>query len=115
VKIVVATDGGLDGDTAAHFAHCSHFVVFEEQDGSIKNTEIVENPYFQKHVPGAIPKFVGSLGADVLITNGIGPSAVALFGKMNIKVLYGASGKTKDLVDCYLKGKLEKNENSCNH
>ncbi|MFH1393834.1 MAG: NifB/NifX family molybdenum-iron cluster-binding protein [Candidatus Micrarchaeota archaeon] len=115
MKIVVATEGGLDGNAATHFAHCSHFVVFEEEDGRMKNTEIVENPYFKEHIPGVIPKFVKSLGADVLITDGIGPSAIALFGKMNIEVLYGVKGKARDLAERYLEGKLKPNENSCNH
>ena len=115
MNIVVATEGGLDGNAATHFAHCSHFVVFGEQDGKIKNTEVVENPYFKEHIPGVIPKFVKSLGANVLITDGIGPSAINLFGEMNIEVVYGVKGKAKDLVNHYLEGKLKLNENSCNH
>ncbi|MBN1169655.1 NifB/NifX family molybdenum-iron cluster-binding protein [Candidatus Micrarchaeota archaeon] len=115
MKIVVATEGGADGNAAAHFAHCSNFVVFEIEDGKIKNTEIVKNPYCEKHVPGAIPEFVRSLGANVLITDGIGPSAIALFGKMDIEVVYGAKGDITGLVDRYLKRTLKTNENSCNH
>ncbi len=115
MKIVVATEGGLEGKAATHFAHCSHFVVFEVESGKVKNTEVVGNPYFEKHVPGAIPEYVKSLGADVLITDGIGPTAIELFGKMGIEVVYGAKGKTNDLIGRYLEGKLKTDENSCAH
>jgi len=115
MKIIVATEGGLKGKAASHFAHCTHFVVFNTADKKIESTEAVENPYFKKHVPGAIPKFVESLGADVLITEGIGPMAVKLFGKMNIEVIYGIKGNANDLVKHYLEGELEPDENACNH
>ena len=115
MKVVVATEGGLEGKAATHFAHCSHFVVFEVEGDKVKNTEIVENPYFKKHVPGAIPEFVQSLGAKVLVTDGIGPMAIELFGKMDIEVLHGVNGKVSDLIERYLKGKLKPDENPCNH
>jgi predicted Fe-Mo cluster-binding NifX family protein len=115
MKIAVATEGGLEGKAATHFAHCSHFVVFEVEGGKVKDTKIAENPYFEKHVPGAIPEYVKSLGANVLITDGIGPTAIRLFGKMGIEVVYGVKGKTNELITKYLEGKLKTDENSCVH
>jgi predicted Fe-Mo cluster-binding NifX family protein len=115
MKIVVATDGGPEGKAAAHFAHCSHFVVFHVEESKVKSTNAVENPYLGKHIPAAIPEFVKSLGANVLITGGIGPMAIALLGKMGIEVVYGAEGKATDLVAGYLKGKTKPNENPCDH
>jgi len=115
MRIIVAADGGPEGKAAAHFAHCSHFVVFEVEGNEVKNTEAVENPYLGRHVPAAIPEFVKSLGADILITGGIGPRAIELLGKMDIEVLYGAEGKPEGLVAGYLEGKTKQSKNPCNH
>jgi predicted Fe-Mo cluster-binding NifX family protein len=115
MKIAVASDGGAEGNAASHFAHCSHFVVFEVEGGKVGNAAAMENPYKEKHVPGAIPEYVKSLGASVLITGGIGPSAIQLFGKMGIEVICGARGKVSELVVDYLEGKLKADENSCAH
>jgi len=115
MEIAVATDGGLDGNAAAHFAHCSDFVVFEVENGEAKKSNAVKNPYSHGHVPGEIPKFVKSLGASLLITNGIGPSAIKFFEELEIEVIYGVTGNAAELVDLYLHGKLKPNANSCKH
>ena len=115
MKIVIASEGGLKGKAASHFAHCSHFVVFDIEEGKVKSSRAVENPYSGKHVPGAIPEFVKSLGADVLMTSGIGPMAVGLLKKMDIEVLTGVEGHVDGLVERYLKGQLKPEENPCDH
>ncbi len=115
MKIAVAASGGADGTSAAHFAHCSDFVVFEVENGQIKNSEAVKNPYSNGHVPGEIPRFVKSLGASLLITGGIGPSAITFFEELEVDVIYGVNGKAAELVELYLQGKLKPNENSCKH
>jgi predicted Fe-Mo cluster-binding NifX family protein len=115
MKIVVAVEGGADGYAATHFAHCSHFIVFEEKNGKITNAQTFENPYFKEHVPGAIPKFVKSLDADVLITDGIGRMAINLFADMGIKVIFGNKGKARELAEQYIKQKLESKGKPCDH
>jgi predicted Fe-Mo cluster-binding NifX family protein len=55
------------------------------------------------------------LGAEVLITDGIGPMAVELLKKMNIKVMSGVKGNVKEITNQYLNGKLKTNENPCDH
>ena len=112
MRIVVATE---DGKAASHFGHCSQFIVYETENGKVKSTEVVDNPYYKNHVAGEIPKFVESLKADILIVDGIGKKAIALLEKMDIEVLSGNQGKAENLVDDYIKGKIRTNRNPCNH
>lgn len=115
MKVIIASENGLEGKTSTHFAHCTEFIIFEIKENKITNTKIEKNPYFQNHVPGAIPEFVKSLGADVLITDGIGPTAIELLGKMKIKVIFGEKGTPKKVIEDFLKGKLKENTNPCDH
>jgi predicted Fe-Mo cluster-binding NifX family protein len=114
MKIAVAVEG-KEEKAASHFAHCSHFVVFDIDGDEISKRQKFENPFAHGHRPGQIPEFVQSLGAGALITNGIGPSAIGFFNRMGIRVFYGASGSAEELARKYCEGKLKADENSCNH
>lgn len=115
MRIVVATEGETEKSIATHFAHCSHFIVFDVENDKIRNIETIENPYFQNHTPGKLPEFIESLGTKVLLVGGIGRKAVVLLEKKNIEVFYGIEGKPEDLVDDYIKGKIETKKNFCDH
>jgi len=99
---------------ADHFGRCRDFVIFDIEEKKIVKSEVVKNPYFQKHVPGAVPKFISSKKADVLITLGAGPMAVELLKSMGIKVIF-AGGKVTEVVERYLKGELKEKDNTCSH
>lgn len=116
MKIAITSEGnGMDGNVAEHFGRCPEYVFVEIEEKKVKSSESVPNPYFKKHVPGAVPKFIKENNADVIITGGCGPMAVNLFKELNIKLIVGASGKISDVVSDYLGGKLETEGNACSH
>lgn len=116
MKIAITSEGGgMDGQVATHFGRCPEFVFVEAEGKEIKSTEAIPNPYFEKHVPGAVPEFIKENGADAIITGGCGPMAVKLFNDFKIKLIVGASGKISDIVSDYLSGKLETDANACSH
>ncbi|MFH1285402.1 MAG: NifB/NifX family molybdenum-iron cluster-binding protein [Candidatus Micrarchaeota archaeon] len=116
MKIVVSCQGGgADGRVSEHFGRCPEFVVVVIEGKNVRKLEAVKNPYYENHVPGAVPKFISSLNADVLITGGIGPHALELFEEFGVKVVTGASGKIKEAVESFLRGELPSLENQCEH
>ena len=116
VKIAVTSEGnGMEGTICMHFGHCPEFVVVEAEGEKITSVKAVPNPYLEQHIPGALPKFVKELEAEVLIAGGIGSRAIDVFDSLGIKVVFGASGKVSDAVSDYLKGKLKEGENICSH
>jgi len=116
VKIAVTSEGnGMEGSICMHFGHCPEFVVIDADGEEVKSVKAVQNPYLGHHIPGALPKFVKELEAEVLIAGGIGSRAIDVFNSLGIKVVFGASGKVGDAVSDYLHGKLKEGENICTH
>ncbi|MFH1448386.1 MAG: NifB/NifX family molybdenum-iron cluster-binding protein [Candidatus Micrarchaeota archaeon] len=116
MKIAVSSNGGgAGGEISGHFGRCPEFVIFDCENTGIIGVEQVQNPYFKEHVPDAVPKFISSLNADVMIAGGMGPRAVEIFGSMGIKVVLGTSGNIKKAVEAYLSGELVPDENTCTH
>ena len=98
---------GLDGEMSMHFGRCPAYVVaYITADNQVEKTEVVENPYFGQHVPGQVPAFIKSLGADVMIAGGMGPKAIDMFQGFGIDVATGVGGNVGNVLQAYLDGKI---------
>jgi len=103
----VNNNNGIESEVSAHFGKCPYFLVIDvEESGAVKNTEAVSNPYFSGHSPGVVPEFIAELGADIMISGGMGPKAIEYFEKLNIKVFTGAQGSVKSNLAKFLENKL---------
>lgn len=106
-KIILTAndDRGLDGEMAMHFGHCSHFVLAHvDPDNRVTGTEVLVNPYAERHEPGQIPKYIQSLGADVVVAGGMGGKAIEWFHQFGIEVATGARSSVAETLDAYLAG-----------
>lgn len=106
IAVAVDGDGGLDALVSEHFGHCAGFVVIEVQDGAIVSSRTEPNPFAQAHQPGALPKVIQGLGANVLLSGGMGPKAQAMLSGFGIDVVTGASGHVRGAVESYVRGHL---------
>lgn len=108
MRIVVSSDSNkaLDSSVSHHFGRCPYFTVINIENSEILNTEVVENPFFSSHSPGQVPDFINSLGADVMISGGMGGRAISVFSNYGIKCSTGASGFVKKAVTQFLSGYL---------
>ena len=61
----------LDSSVSMHFGRTPFFAIVDIEDGEIVNVEFVRNP-FEEHMPGQIPRFLHSLGVNVIIAYGMG-------------------------------------------
>jgi len=103
------------GRLCQHFGHCEEFAVLEtdEQSRNIQNKSMHQPP---AHEPGVLPRWLGELGADVIIAGGMGQRAQQLFAQNGITVVVGAPPDTpEELVSAYLGGTLQAGENLCDH
>ena len=114
-RIVITSDGDtLDSEVSQHFGRCPYFIVLEIAEGRTKAWKAVKNPYFENHVPFAVPDFILKLKPDVLITGGIGPRALqAMEGKT--KVIHGFSGTCREAIERYVRNEVESEKNPCEH
>lgn len=105
--VAIACEGEL---ISKHFGYCSNFNLYSIKDGKIIKKEKVDNP---GHKPGFLPVFLHDLEVTVLITGGIGSSAVNIFNEKGIKVYSGATGSSDKTVEHFIKGTLESTGSIC--
>ena len=104
-----------DGRLSAHFGHCEAFAIFEadQQAKEVASKSMHEAP---PHEPGLLPRWLHELGADVIISGGMGQRAQELFAENGITVVVGAPAETpEELASAYLSGTLQAGENICDH
>lgn len=117
MRIVFASEDnqGLSGSLSAHFGRCPYYTVVDVDGDQVLDIKVVENPYFNSHVPGAVPEFIKSQGAQVIIAGGMGPRAIALFEQIGIEaVTTGAQGRFDNILLAYLRGEI-KGALGCKH
>lgn len=116
-KIVLTAndDRGLDGAMSMHFGHCTYFVVVQvDAANRVAASEVHPNPFAARHEPGQIPQYIGSLGADVVLTGGMGSKAIEWFRQVGIEVATGARRSVAETLDAYLGGAM-KGATQCRH
>jgi predicted Fe-Mo cluster-binding NifX family protein len=102
-----------EGKLTAHFGHCQEFALIDVENNKIKKKETRVPP---PHEPGVLPRWLGEIGADVIIAGGMGQRAIGLFQENNIKVITGAPVlEPESLVTSYLTGTLVTGANVCDH
>ncbi|MFW6112778.1 MAG: iron-sulfur cluster carrier protein MrpORP [Thermodesulfobacteriota bacterium] len=109
-KAAVPVAGGL---LCNHFGHCEQFVVMHVNEGQIGATEFHVPP---PHEPGVLPRWLGTIGVNLIIAGGMGQRAIGLFAEQGIQVITGAPNlEPEALVQEYLAGNLVTGPNVCDH
>ncbi len=109
MRIAVSADNknGLDSVVSPHFGRCPHFILVDLEGREVKEVREVDNPYYSAHQPGQVPAFIHSLGADVMLTGGMGSRAIMFFQQLGIEGVTGAYGTVRLAVERYLGGELK--------
>ena len=96
-----------------HFGHTPSFAIFEIQDGLISGMQIVPTG---DSGHGALAGLLAEKDVDLLICGGIGGGAVQALASAGIRVIGGASGKVRDVVQGLLDGTLQvRSDFHCHH
>jgi predicted Fe-Mo cluster-binding NifX family protein len=109
MRIAVSADNknGLDSVVSPHFGRCPHFVVVDIHGHDVQEVLAVDNPYYGNHSPGQVPAFIHSLGAQVMLTGGMGGRAIVFFQQFGIEGVTGAYGTVHQSLERYLGGQLQ--------
>lgn len=112
MKIAIPVQGG---QASRHFGHCESFALYEvDHDRKAILSKTTHEP--PAHEPGVLPRWLHELGANVIITGGMGPRAQQLFAQNGITVVVGAPAQAPEqLASAYLSGTLRAGENACDH
>jgi len=109
MRIAVSADNknGLDSVVSPHFGRCPHFVLVDLEGSHVQGVREVDNPYYGDHQPGQVPALISSLGANVMLTGGMGGRAIMFFEQYGIEGVTGAYGTVRQSVERYLGGQLK--------
>lgn len=100
------TDQGLESAVSPHFGRCEYYTLVDTTGSLITSVQVVRNPFYPQHEPGAIPQFIHQQQANVMLTGGMGQRAVAFFDQFGIQPVTGAAGTVKQAVESYLAGEI---------
>lgn len=104
IAVSVDTDEGLKSPVSQHFGRCPYYVVVEVEADKIVANTVHKNPYAGSHRSGVMPEFIRSLGADVIISGGMGPRAIGFFQQLGIEPQTGVTGTVEEVVRRYIAG-----------
>ena len=105
MKVVIAVNSaaGLEAQVSSHLRMCPFFAVAETDNGEIRSLEMISNPFSQAHAqPGKLPEYIKELGADMIISGGMGPKAVDFFQQLKINAITNASGTIAQVFEQYI-------------
>ena len=107
MKICVsASTGSLDAQVDPRFGRCSYLVIV---DSETMEFEAVPN-IASGSMSGAgiqAAQTVASKGAKVLITGNVGPNAFQALSAAGIRVVIGAFGTVREVIEKYKSGELK--------
>lgn len=99
-----------------HFGRTEFFKLYTVENNEIISCEVVESTCGGH---GALPGFIKSLGADVIICGGLGAGLVAMIDELGMELVPGVAGDPDEAVKAYLAGELEENRSAvhegCHH
>jgi predicted Fe-Mo cluster-binding NifX family protein len=109
MRIAISADSneGLDSVVAQHFGRCPFFVIVDVTGGQVRQSEVIENPFYGQHQPGQVPGFIKSQNINVMISSGMGGRAIQFFRQYGVGAATGASGTARQAIEDYVAGRLQ--------
>ena len=103
---VTATANNLDAQVDPRFGRCPYFVIV---DSLTMEFEAVANIASGSMTGAGIraAQTVASKGVKVLITGNVGPNAFQALSASGIKIVTGAFGTVREVIEKYNKGELK--------
>ena len=112
MKIAIPVENGR---LHSHFGGSGQFAVIEV-DPNTKTTLRSETLPAPDHQPGAFPRWLRSLGVELVIIAGIGRRALDILAQYGIQVRAGQpDASLEELVGAYLEGRLVQVPEGCQH
>jgi predicted Fe-Mo cluster-binding NifX family protein len=106
MKVCVTSVGpSLDAEMDPRFGRCQYFLFVDPQSLEM---EALENPNIGAAGGAGIQsaQLVANKGVEGVITGQVGPNAFSTLQAAGVKILIGASGKIREVVEKYKKGQL---------
>jgi predicted Fe-Mo cluster-binding NifX family protein len=106
MKLCISSTGnGLESMVDPRFGRCRYFLMV---DTETMNVETVENPAYIAGGGAGIQaaQLVVNKGAKVVLTGDVGPNAFKALHAGGVRIVTGAQGSVKDVLERFNKGEL---------
>ena len=115
VKVVIPVSDEEGEIVSAHFGRAPYFAWFNIEAGIISDRGVEPNDSSHFGGQGLPPERMMAMGADVVISSGMGMSAIQMFQNSSVAVLQAVNMDTVQSIHDYLDGKLQELTEGCLH
>lgn len=111
MRIAVPND---NGNVNQHFGQSKEFIICDVEGQSLVSQKAVSAEALQ-HNHGGLANLMSGENVEVVIVGGIGPYAIQALEQKGFKVITGAAGDIKTVVESFARGELVSRRVVCNH
>jgi predicted Fe-Mo cluster-binding NifX family protein len=115
VKIVIPVADEKGERVSAHFGRAPYYGWFEVSSGRIVDRGVALNDSSHFGGIGLPPERMMALGADIVISAGMGMRAIQMFQNSTVAVLQAINESTEQSIKDFIEGKLEELTEGCLH
>lgn len=115
VKIVIPVEDVSGEQISVHFGRAPYFAWFDVESGKIVDRGVKPNDSSHFGGQGMPPERMMTMGADVVISSGMGMKAIQMFQNSAVAVLQAVQTSTEMSIQNYVDGKLTELTQGCLH
>jgi predicted Fe-Mo cluster-binding NifX family protein len=115
VKVVIPVEDVKGEQISAHFGRAPYFAWFDVESGKIVDRGVKPNDSSHFGGQGMPPERMMAMGADVVISAGMGMKAIQMFQNSTVAVLQAVKASTEMSIQDYVDGKLQELTEGCLH
>jgi len=115
VKIVIPVADKEAKSLSAHFGRAPYFAWFQMEDGEVVDSGVTPNDSSHFGGRGLPPERMMAMGADVVISSGMGQKAIQMFQSSTVAVLQARSQDVAQSIEDFVEGRLAELTEGCLH
>jgi len=115
VKVVIPVADDKGERVSAHFGRAPYFAWFELESGNIVDRGVAPNDSSHFGGQGMPPERMMAMGAEVVISSGMGIKAIQMFQSSTVAVLQAINESTEQSIQDFFNGKLRELTEGCLH
>jgi len=115
VKIVIPVEDENGRRLSNHFGRAPYFAWFQVENREVVDQGVTINDSSHFGGVGLPPERMMALGADVVITTGMGVRAIQMFQENNVAVLQARSQDVAQTIADFIDGRLKELTEGCLH
>lgn len=108
MRIAISSTGKkLNSNLDPRFGRAAYFIILDAETMAFEAVENKQNLNLAQGAGIQAGKAIADHHVDALITGHCGPKAFRVLQNAGVKIMTGADGKVRDVIDQFKKGRLE--------